>query len=119
MDNQLITNENTFTINEINCPVRDVLDILGGKWAFSIVYALLDGTKRFKELERTIEGINTRMLVKELKSMEKNEIVTRQAYATVPPTVEYSLTEKGKKLKPILSELYKWGMEYIPFDANA
>ena len=113
MDNQLVNQENIFKINEINCPIRDVLDVLGGKWAFPIVYALLNGKKRFKELERTIEGINTRMLVKELKSMEKNKIVIREAYATIPPTVEYSLTEKGKRLEPILAELYKWGMEYI------
>jgi DNA-binding HxlR family transcriptional regulator len=113
MDNQIVMQNNIFKINEINCPVRDVLDILGGKWAFSIVYTLLDGKKRFKELERSIEGINTRMLVKELKSMEVNKIVVREAFATVPPTVEYSLTEKGKKLEPILAELYKWGLEYI------
>lgn len=113
MDNQIVKQNNILRINENNCPVRDVLDILGGKWAFSIVYALLDGKKRFKELERSIEGINTRMLVKELKSMEENRIVVREAFATVPPTVEYSLTEKGKKLEPILAELYKWGLEYV------
>jgi DNA-binding HxlR family transcriptional regulator len=113
MANRAVKEQNIFKINDINCPVKDVLDILGGKWAFSIVYALLDGKKRFKELERMVEGINTRMLVKELKSMEKNGILVRTAYATIPPTVEYSLTEKGKKLKPILAELYKWGLEYI------
>ena len=99
-------------INDTNCPVRRSLEILGGKWAFTIIYSLFDGTKRFKELERSIEGINTRMLVKELKLMEKHEIVTRVAHATIPPTVEYTLTEKGKKLRPILEELYKWGKEY-------
>jgi len=99
-------------IKKENCPVRKSFVALGGKWAFSIVYVLLDGKKRFKELERSIEGINTRMLVKELKAMEENNIVTRTAYATVPPTVEYSLTEKGKKIKPILQELYKWGSEH-------
>ena len=113
MDNQVVSKKNVLKINETNCPIRDVLDILGGKWAFSIVYALLEGKKRFKELERTIEGINTRMLVKELKTMEKNKIIFRTAFATIPPMVEYSLTEKGKKLKPILAELYKWGLEYI------
>jgi len=113
MDNQVVTEKTIFKINEINCPIKDVLNILGGKWAFSIVYALLDGKKRFKELERTITGINTRMLVKELKSMEVNEIVVREAFATVPPTVEYSLTEKGKNLEPILAELYKWGLNYV------
>ncbi len=113
MDNQEITKIDSLTINDLNCPIRDVLEILGGKWAFSIVYALLDGKKRFKELERSIEGINTRMLVKELKSMEANKIITREAYATVPPTVEYTLTPKGKKLEPILAELYKWGKEFV------
>jgi len=113
MDNQQITETDLLKINALNCPIRDVLEILGGKWAFSIVYALLDGKKRFKELERSIEGINTRMLVKELKSMEANKIITREAYATVPPTVEYTLTEKGKKLEPILAELYKWGKEFV------
>jgi len=105
--------ENNLKMNEIDCPVREVLDILGGKWAFSIVYALLDGKKRFKELERFIEGINTRMLVKELKSMEANKIVIREAFATIPPTVEYSLTEKGRKLEPILNALYSWGKEFV------
>jgi len=113
MDNQVVSTENSLIINEINCPIRTVLDILGGKWAFSIVYSLLDGKKRFKELERSIEGINTRMLVKELKSMEENKIIVREAFATIPPTVEYSLTEKGRKLEPILAELYKWGLEYV------
>lgn len=105
--------ENNLKMNEIDCPVREVLDILGGKWAFSIVYALLDGKKRFKELERFIEGINTGMLVKELKSMEANKIVIREAFATIPPTVEYSLTEKGRKLEPILNALYSWGKEFV------
>ena len=113
MDNQVVSKENILLINENNCPIRTVLDILGGKWAFSIVYSLLEGKKRFKELERSIEGINTRMLVKELKSMEENKIIIREAFATIPPTVEYSLTEKGKKLEPILAELYKWGLEYV------
>ncbi len=99
-------------INDMNCPVRRALDVLGGKWAFTIIYSLFDGTKRFKELERSIEGINTRMLVKELKLMEQHKILKRIAHATIPPTVEYTLTEKGKKLKPVLEELYKWGKEY-------
>ncbi len=81
MDNQAVTNQRSFEINENNCPIRDVLNILGGKWAFSIVYMLLSGKKRFKELERSISGINTRMLVKELKSMEENRILIREAYA--------------------------------------
>ncbi|MFN8277356.1 MAG: helix-turn-helix domain-containing protein [Chitinophagales bacterium] len=94
------------------CSLKDVLDVIGGKWAMPIIYYLSKGTMRFKELERTVAGINTRMLVKELKNMEANGIVTRKIFATVPPTVEYSLTTKGKKLLPSINSLYQWGQEF-------
>jgi DNA-binding HxlR family transcriptional regulator len=77
-----------------------------------IIYILSKGKLRFSEIERTIEGINTRMLVKELKNMEANGIVTREVFATVPPTVEYALTKKGQKLLPSIKSLHKWGQEY-------
>lgn len=98
---------------EHKCTLKDILDIMGGKWAIPIIYTLLDNTKRFSELERTIPNINTRMLVKELKNMEINEIVKREVFATVPPTVEYSLTPKGQKLRPVIEELHKWGEEFM------
>jgi len=98
---------------ENKCELQRILDIIGGKWSMSIIYSLISEKKRFKELERMIPGISTRMLVKELKNMEENNIVNRNAFATVPPTVEYSLTAKGKKLEPIINELYKWGLEYL------
>jgi DNA-binding HxlR family transcriptional regulator len=98
---------------EHKCNLKEVLDIMGGKWSIPIISTLLDGTMRFSELERTIPNINTRMLVKELKNMEANEIVKREVFATVPPTVEYSLTVKGQKLKPIVDELHKWGEEFV------
>lgn len=98
--------------NKNNCSLKDVLDIIGGKWAMPIIYTLSSGTLRFKAIERTIEGINTRMLVKELKNLESNGIITRTVFATVPPTVEYTLTMKGKKLLPIIHSLYKWGQEF-------
>ncbi|OQP54560.1 MarR family transcriptional regulator [Niastella yeongjuensis] len=94
------------------CTIHNIMEILGGKWAIPIIYNLCDNKKRFGELERRIPNINTRMLVKELKSLEKNRIVKREAFATVPPTVEYSLTEKGKALEPIILGLLKWGQEY-------
>jgi DNA-binding HxlR family transcriptional regulator len=100
-------------IEHASCPVRTTLDMIGGKWSFAIIYALLKGKKRFKELERSIEGINTRMLVKELKSLEKMEIVTRKAFATVPPTVEYSLTPKGIELQPVFEEIQTWALKHI------
>ena len=95
------------------CALQEILGVIGGKWSLSIIYALFTGKKRFSELARLIPNINTRMLVKELKNMEANEIVVRQVFATVPPTVEYTLTTKGQKLEPIIDELYKWGLEYV------
>ncbi len=91
-----------------NCEMQSALEVLGGKWTFLIVYTLLDGTKRFKELERAVSGISTRMLVKELKSLEAHGIVNRKAYATIPPTVEYTLTEKGLQLEATMRELNTW-----------
>ncbi len=100
------------SISEKTCSLREVLDIIGGKWAMPIIYILSKGKMRFKELERNIEGINTRMLVKELKNMESNGILTREVFATVPPTVEYALTPKGQKLLPSIVSLHSWGKEY-------
>lgn len=94
------------------CSLKDVLDIIGGKWAMPIIYNLSKGKLRFKEIERSIEGINTRMLVKELKNLEANGIITRQVFATVPPTVEYALTQKGEKLLPSIRSLHQWGQEF-------
>jgi len=95
------------------CVIQEILDIIGGKWSMSIIFALLHGTKRFNELQKLVTNINTRMLVKELKNMEKNGIVIREVFATVPPTVQYTLTAKGRKLEPSLTELFKWGEEYV------
>lgn len=100
-------------VSEKTCSLRDALDIIGGKWAMPMIYILSKGKMRFKELERSVEGINTRMLVKELKNMEANGIVTREVFATVPPTVEYTLTEKGHKLVPSIISLHTWGQEFI------
>lgn len=104
--------EEKISNSEKKCSLKDVLDIIGGKWAMPIIYHLSKGKMRFKELERSIEGINTRMLVKELKNMEFNGIITREVFATVPPTVEYTLTNKGEKLLPSIVSLHKWGEEY-------
>jgi DNA-binding HxlR family transcriptional regulator len=106
MENKKIKN------SEKSCSLREVLDIIGGKWAMPIIYHLSKGTMRFKELERTVEGINTRMLVKELKNMEVNGIILREVYATVPPMVEYTLTSKGEKLLPSIVSLHTWGKEF-------
>lgn len=109
--------EENFKKNENRCSLQEIVTVIGGKWSMSIIYGLLNyGKKRFSELERMIPGISTRMLVKELKNMEANGILTRTVYATVPPTVEYELTTKGKKLQATIDEMYKWGEEYIISD---
>jgi DNA-binding HxlR family transcriptional regulator len=104
--------KNNIKISQKTCSLKEVLDIIGGKWAMPIIYHLSKGKMRFKELERTVEGINTRMLVKELKNMEANGIITREVFATVPPTVEYTLTSKGEKLLPSIVSLHNWGQEF-------
>jgi DNA-binding HxlR family transcriptional regulator len=87
---------------------------LQGKWRFAIIYSLLNnGTLRFKELERDISGITPRMLVKELKDLEKEKIVKRKAYPTIPPTVEYCLTPYGKTLQPIIQSMHIWGETHL------
>ncbi len=104
--------ENKIKISENTCSLKDVLEIIGGKWAMPIIYILSKGKLRFKELERSVEGINTRMLVKELKNMEHNGIIKSEVFATIPPTVEYTLTDKGQKLLPSIISLHNWGKEY-------
>lgn len=95
------------------CPVGKAMGIIKGRWSFPIIRTLMGGTLRFKELERSVFMINTRMLVKELKEMEAEGLIIRKAYATVPPTVEYSLTEKGEALKDVISELEKWTEKFL------
>ncbi|OON69792.1 hypothetical protein B0919_07655 [Hymenobacter sp. CRA2] len=94
------------------CAFRQTLDMLEGKWKFAIIHSLLQhGTLRFKTLERDVAGITPRMLIKELKLLEAHGIVSRQAYATVPPTVEYTLTECGRTLAPIVQAIEEWGLK--------
>ncbi len=91
-------------------PVRDVLDLIGGKWRLPIIIALSFENQRFKELERKIEGITPRMLSKELKDLEINGLVYRDVLNTSPVSVEYSLTEYGKSLDKVIETIREWGM---------
>ena len=92
--------------------VRDALDILSGKWKLPIISALIFSDKRFKKMEREIPGITAKMLSKELKDLEMNDLVQRTVYDTMPVTVEYSLTEYGRTLKKLISELHNWGTQH-------
>ena len=93
-------------------PVRDVLDIINGKWKLPILIALTFGNKRFKELERDVEGITPRMLSKELRDLEANQLVKRTVYDTLPATVEYSLTDYGKSLDDVIIAMREWGKKH-------
>jgi DNA-binding HxlR family transcriptional regulator len=103
-------NSNECTKNLL--PVRDALDILGGKWKLPIIIALTFGNKRFKEMQREINGITAKMLSKELKDLEVNQLVKRTVYDTLPVTVEYSLTPYGKSLHKVIAELRTWGVQH-------
>ncbi|WP_199415125.1 winged helix-turn-helix transcriptional regulator [Chitinophaga silvisoli] len=114
MENQALSREKKEKIFLTEpCHVGKAMGIIKGRWSFPIIRALMNGTMRFKELERNVSSINTRMLVKELKEMEAEGLVIRKAYATVPPTVEYSLTEKGQALKPVIVEIEKWAEKFL------
>lgn len=90
-------------------PIRDTLDILNGKWKLPIIGALMFGNKRFKELQREIPKITPRMLSKELREMEVNQLVKRTVYDTIPVSVEYELTKHGRSLQEVMRALQKWG----------
>ena len=94
------------------CPVEMTLSIVGGRWKLPIVYRLLSGTKRFGELRRLIPDATQQMLTLQLRELEHVGILHRQVYAQVPPKVEYSLTELGRSLEPIIRQIYAWGEWY-------
>jgi DNA-binding HxlR family transcriptional regulator len=95
-----------------------ILQVLGGKWKIHILSKLYFGKKRFKELEREVTGISPKMLTKELKDLESIHIVNRQTFNTVPITVEYSLTEQGLTLKPIIDQLINWSNDFTKNQAT-
>lgn len=96
--------------NSILLPVRDALDVLKGKWKLQIIIALTFGDKRFKEISNEVSGITDRMLSKELKDLEVNQLVKRTVHDSFPPIVEYSITEHGKSLANVIDELKDWGL---------
>jgi DNA-binding HxlR family transcriptional regulator len=93
-------------------PVRDALDILSGKWKLPILISLSFGNKRFKQIAREIPNITDKMLSKELRELEMNQLVKRTVYDSVPVIVEYSMTSYGKSLEKVIEELRKWGIQH-------
>jgi len=94
------------------CPVETTLLFMGEKWRVLILRDLMEGTKRFGELRKSVGGISQKVLTSNLRAMEEGGIVKRKVYAEVPPRVEYSLTETGRSLRPVLDAMTDWGLMY-------
>lgn len=100
-------------IKNYHCPVEAAMDVIGGKYKALIVYELIDGTKRYNEIQKAIPQATPRMLSKQLKELEEDGVLNRILYPVVPPKTEYSLTELGTTLVPIVESLCKWGEYYF------
>ena len=94
------------------CPVETTLMLIGDKWKVLILRDLMDGTKRFGELKKSIGTVSQKVLTAQLRDMEEKGLLTRKVYAEVPPRVEYTLTETGYSLKPVLDAMWAWGADY-------
>lgn len=94
------------------CPVETTLTLISNKWKVLILRDLLPGAKRFGELQRSVGKVSQKVLTAQLREMEASGLLTRTVYPEVPPRVEYSLTELGYSLKPILDAMWTWGMDY-------
>ncbi|MCC6953552.1 MAG: helix-turn-helix transcriptional regulator [Deltaproteobacteria bacterium] len=102
----------------VSCDVETTLRIIGGKWKVLVIYFLQDGTKRFNQLHQSLGGISHRTLVKQLRELERDGIVSRKVYLQIPPKVEYSLTKVGHQLKPVLEAMHIWGERFGPRSAK-
>lgn len=91
------------------CPVTFTVDVIGGKWKALILFHLMSGTKRFNELRRLVPEVTQRMLTLQLRELETDRVIHREIYREVPPKVEYSLTELGKTLVPLINAMREWG----------
>lgn len=99
-----------FRGKQYNNPVELSLDIIGGKWKMPILWRLKDKTWRYGELKKSIGKITHKMLTQQLKELEEDGLISRKVYASVPPKVEYSLTEKGENTIPVIESLRSWGL---------
>jgi len=96
-----------------NCPVEATLDLIGGKYKALILWHLSDGTLRFSELHNRITKATPKMLTQQLRELEAQQLIHREVYPVIPPKVEYSLTELGKSLMPLLVAMRDWGSSYL------
>ena len=99
--------------NRIQCPVQATLRVIGGKWKVLILWNLGDEVRRFSELRRHIPGITQKMLTQQLRELESDGLVHREVFAEVPPRVEYSITDYGRSLQPVLGTMCEWGTAHL------
>ena len=108
-------------IYETQCPILYAMEIIGQKWKLPILWYIADAenqTLRYRELERKVVGITATMLTKCLRELEADHLITRTQYNTIPPTVEYALTERGKTLIPALESVYSWADQQMKMQGN-
>ena len=108
-------------IYETECPILYAMEIIGQKWKLPILWYIADAenqTLRYRELERKVVGITATMLTKCLRELEADHLISRTQYNTIPPTVEYSLTERGKTLIPALESVYSWADQQMKMQGN-
>lgn len=96
-----------------DCPVAATLELIGGKYKALILWHLSDGTLRFSELRKRISGATPKMLTQQLRELEAQELISREVYPVIPPKVEYTLTDLGRSLLPILVAMRDWGAAYL------
>ena len=113
IDNQEVKNEKKIIFDEKTCPVTATMQVLGGKWKAILINAIYHTSPaRFGELKRSVKGITQSMLTQQLRELEDDGLISRKIYAEIPPRVEYTLTEFGLTLSPIMQSMAKWGEEY-------
>ena len=96
------------------CPAEGAMEVFGGKWRVGIVHHLADGPLRFNELRRRLPGVTQKMLTQQLRHLQRYGIIERQQFAEIPPRVEYSLTDLGRSLCPLLEEISRWSRKHMP-----
>ncbi len=112
-ENQAVSAKKIYVFDEHACPVTATMKVLGGKWKPILINAIyLTAPARFGELKRSVKGITQSMLTQQLRELEDDGLISRKIYAEIPPRVEYTLTEFGLTLSPIMQSMAKWGEEY-------
>ena len=96
---------------KLSCPIQRTIALIGDKWKILVLCTLMEGTKRFGELQRAMDGITPKVLTRQLRDLERDGLIQRQVFPQVPPRVDYSLTPLGRSLMPILEQLHKWAVD--------